>query len=50
MKTFTITLIKCGSLEKKTTWTLEAQTIEEARKIGTERYNKPNHFIGAQAQ
>jgi hypothetical protein len=49
MKTFTITLIKCGSLEKKSTWTLEAQTIEEARKIGIERYDKANHFIGAEA-
>lgn len=49
MRKYTLIVVKCGSLERIATHQIEAESIEEARKIGTTKYGKPNHFVGAQS-
>lgn len=47
MKKYNIFLIECGTLKQLAIRTIEADSLEEARRTGITRYSKPNCFVGA---
>lgn len=47
-KLYDVFLIECVTLKKKLVDSITAESLEEAKTIGTNRHSKSNHFVGVQ--